>query len=71
VVTLFYYISPSGLTLLKRQQEETEAAALNDGENWDAYVSEIHPWNYWNQAISTKPTDANFKPTSTAIYCPI
>lgn len=61
VVTLFYYISPSGMNLLKRQQEDTEVAADGEGENWDVYVSEIHPWNYWNQAISTKPTDANFK----------
>lgn len=57
VVTLIYFISQEGLTLLKRPQPTD-----NEAEEWDLYVSEIHPWNYWNQAISTKPTDTNFNP---------
>jgi len=48
VVTLYYHITTAGISLLRKSDE------AKDEEDWENYVADIHPWNYWNQAIATR-----------------
>lgn len=63
VVTVYYHITGQGISLLKKSEEEPmEVEGQAKEDDWDDYVADIHPWNYWNNTISTRTDNPGANP---------
>lgn len=46
----------------KSEEEPMEVEGQAKEDDWDDYVADIHPWNYWNNTISTRTDNPGANP---------